>query len=346
MVNICIILLLLTAVLLCSCGQEQPKSPDIDYFDTGYGTYFVTGTRIEHRADTSSSTVVDWRGGPAAKAGEGVKFEEVKGIVYSHSTFKDGRQEGEPLDLHLNLTMRAEDGSQEKGRPVILLIPGGGFITCRIDNKYTEIQRWLAERGYAIAIMQYHTVGQGRYCDAGQDVRDAIRWVREHADQYGLDPERIALMGNSAGGYVAALAACQDSSDIRCVVNFYGLSDIADNKADYEAAAIEAQHAPQSSDSQFVNGVLSGKGLPDDPAEAAKADPVTYVDGDEPPFLHLHGDADLLVSPSQTLHLHEALLAAGEESTRYSVIGAGHGDPAFRTEAAMKVVLDFLKQNL
>ena len=181
-------------------------------------------------------------------------------------------------------------------------------------------------------------------------------------------------MGNSAGGYVAALAACQgipkedsgkesgESDDstgedpasgdgrnaesaIRCVVNFYGLSDLLNNKADYEDAAIEAHHKPNSSDSQFVNGVLSGKGLTDDPEEAAKADPATYIDGDEPPFLHLHGDADLLVSPSQSVHLHDALTEAGVESTRYSVKDAGHGDPQFRTTEAMDLVIDFLDRN-
>ncbi len=135
-----------------------------------------------------------------------------------------------------------------------------------------------------------------------------------------------------------------NGKNIRCVVNFYGLSDLLNNKADYEDAAVEAHHKADSSDSQFVNGVLSGKSLTDDLEEAAKADPATYIDGDEPPFLHLHGDQDLLVSPSQSLHLHEALLAAGVPSVRYAVVGAGHGDKAFRTKAALDTVIQFLDE--
>jgi len=330
--------LLLTG-LLAACGHEEAQSPDLKYYDNGYGTYFVIGTKIEHPADPSTSTVVDWSGEPAAKASEDHDFIEKKGIIYKHGVRTDGKEEGTALDLPLNL-MTGSDG--DGPRPVIVLVPGGGFITCRIEDKYTEVQKYLVEHGYAVAIIRYHIIGEGRYSDAAEDVLDAVRWVRKHGSEYGLDPERISLMGNSAGGYLAALAACQDPSNIRCVVNFYGLSDLLNNKADYEEAAIEAHHKPESSDSQFVNGALSGKALTDDLEEAAKADPASYIDGDEPPFLHFHGDADLWVSPSQSLHLHEALTSAGVESTRYFAKGAGHGDKAFRTAACLDIVLDFL----
>lgn len=382
---ICIGLVLLMPVLLVGCGQKEAvKSPDLRHYDNGYDTVFVVGTRIEHPADTSTSIVVDWSREPAAKASKDLQVTEKKGIVYKHGEITDGRDEGQPLDLKMNLMVPAS-GAYDELYPVVLLTPGGGFIGCRIDNKYMDVQQYLAEHGYAVAIMHYHIIGEGRYFDAAQDVWDAVSWIREHGREHGLDPERIALMGNSAGGYVAALAACQggalsgpedadesasettktegdteadklpedteteagsaDNSAIRCVVNFYGLCDLFNNKADYEEAAIEAQHKPNSSDSQFVNGVLSGKGLTDDLEEAEKADPRNYIDGKEPPFLHMHGDADLLVSPSQSLHLHEALKAAGVESTRYAVKGAAHGDAQFRTTAAMDITLDFLDRH-
>lgn len=342
-----VLLICMTAMTGCAGQDEQGavKSPDLEYHDNGYGTVFVRGTRIEHPADTSSSIVVDWSREPAAKAAKDLKVTEEKGIVYSHSTITDGRDEGKPLDLHMNLKVPAAalNGADELF-PVVILVPGGGFISCRIDNKYEEVQRYLVQADYAVAIMEYHIIGQGRYMDAAQDVRDAVRWVREHGPEHGLDPDRIAMVGNSGGGYVAALAACMNGKNIRCVVNFYGLSDLLNNKADYEDAAVEAHHKADSSDSQFVNGVLSGKSLTDDLEEAAKADPATYIDGDEPPFIHLHGDQDLLVSPSQSLHLHEALLAAGVPSVRYAVVGAGHGDKAFRTKAALDTVIQFLDE--
>ena len=323
-------------------ASGSTEGPDLQHIDNGYGTVFVRGRRIEHPADTSTSIVEDLRDEPAAKASRFLKVEETKGIVYARSTHTDGHHKGSPLDLHLNLKV---DAKAKDPQPVILFVPGGGFITCRIDDKYEGIHRYLIDHGYAVAIMEYHIIGQGRYQDAADDVRAAIAWVKAHGTEYGLDPKRIALMGNSGGGYVADLAACQDPADIRCVVNFYGLCDILNNKADYEDEAIEAHHRPNSSDSQFVNGALSGKSLTDDPQEAHRADPITYVDGNEPPFLHFHGTEDLLVSPSQSLHLHEALLAQDEESTRYVLTGEGHASKGFRSRTALDQALDFLDRH-
>ena len=325
-----------------SGGLTGPASEaDIRRIHNGYGTIFVSGKRIEHPADTSTSKVVDWRREPAARAEKGLKVRVSDGIVYSVSRYTDGRNEGEPLNLHMILKQNSEWRGEE---PVVLFVPGGGFLSCRIEHKYENVHRYLIQRGFAVAVMEYHVVGQGRYMDAARDVRDAINWLKENGGQYGLKTDKIFLIGNSGGGYLAALAACEDPSDIACVVNFYGLCDIINTKADYDDAAVAAQHQPNSSDSQFVNGVYSGKSLTDDPEEAEKADPIHYVDGDEPPFLHFHGDQDLWVSPSQTLHLHNALLAADEPSTRYVVKGEGHGSAGFRTEKALDIAVRFMEQ--
>ena len=130
--------LLLTG-LLAACGHEEAQSPDLKYYDNGYGTYFVIGTKIEHPADPSTSTVVDWSGEPAAKASDDYNFIEKKGIIYKHGVRTDGREEGQPLDLPLNL-MTGSDG--DGPRPVIVLVPGGGFITCRIGGEI--ISRWIS----------------------------------------------------------------------------------------------------------------------------------------------------------------------------------------------------------
>lgn len=312
---------------------------DIRRIHNGYDTVFVSGKRIEHPADTSTSTVADFRREPAARAGKDLKVKETS-LIYSRSEHTDGRDKGKPLDLHMILKRDAK--AEEK--PVVLFVPGGGFLSCRIENKYENVHRYLIRRGFAVAVMEYHVVGQGRYMDAAADVRQAINWLKENGGEYGLKTDRIFLIGNSGGGYLAALTACRDPADIACVVNFYGLCDIINTKADYDEAAIAAQYQPNSSDSQFVNGVYSGKSLTDDPGEAERANPVHYVDGNEPPFLHFHGDQDLWVSPSQTLHLHEALLAAGEETTRYVLKGEGHGSAGFRTEQALDIAVRFMER--
>lgn len=98
-----------------------------------------------------------------------------------------------------------------------------------------------------------------------------------------------------------------------------------DSGADYDEECQSIHESPYSSESQYVNGVFSGMGILENPEEAERANPITYIDGTEPPFLIMHGDQDTLVSPSKTVILHHALLAAGADSTRYSLSGENHG---------------------
>ena len=319
---------------------ENTEQADKEYIDNGYGTVFVTGRRIENHADTSTSKVVDWKGRPAAKTPDDISYKEIDGIIYKTGKITDGKGKGNDISLKMNLKYNPKN----KKQPVIIFVPGGGFISCQIDNKYEGIHRYLVKNGFAVSIIRYHIIGEGTYPDAVQDIRDAIAWVKENGEEYGLDGDRIYLMGNSGGGYLASLTACMEPEDIRAVANYYGLCDIANNKADYEEAAIEAHHRPESSDSQFVYGVYSEKALGEDPKGDEKADPCTYIDGDEPPFIHFHGDEDLLVSPSQSLHLHNSLKEAGIPSTRYVLKGEGHGTKGFRTKESLDLAIEFLKK--
>jgi dipeptidyl aminopeptidase/acylaminoacyl peptidase len=77
-----------------------------------------------------------------------------------------------------------------------------------------------------------------------------------------------------------------------------------------------------------------------------KANPISYVDKNDPPFLLIHGIKDALVSPSQTLLLHTALLKAGVPSTRYALTGANHGGPQFSDPKVIQIMVDFLNKNL
>jgi len=106
----------------------------------------------------------------------------------------------------------------------------------------------------------------------------------------------------------------------------------------------------------YVNGASSTKGLVDDPTATTTANPVTYITASDPAFLLFHGSKDPLVSPSQTLLLHNALLQAGVRSKRYVLTGASHGDVAFlgdvksgqpwSTNEVMGIMVRFLKDNL
>jgi acetyl esterase/lipase len=201
----------------------------------------------------------------------------------------------------------------------------------------------VAEQGYVVASVEYRTVPSGTtYPDAVADVKSAIRYLRAHADQYDITASKVAVWGESAGGYLAAMTGVTNglsrfensgnpgqSSAVQAVVDEFGPSDISKIASDYDTAAQEMNYAAAIWLAQFVFGARTTLSVQDDPAAMASANPLTYVGASSPPFVLLHGSADQLVSPSQTLILHNALRAKGVDSTRYVVEGANHGDLTF-----------------
>jgi len=115
---------------------------------------------------------------------------------------------------------------------------------------------------------------------------------------------------------------------VDAVVDQFGAANLLGLADDFDSAFQAEYLAPGTPAASFVFGPGTTNSLTADPDAVAAADPVTHVDRATPPFLLLHGSADRIVSPSQTLLLHTALLAQGVESTRYVLDGADHGDIA------------------
>ncbi|MEV3875218.1 alpha/beta hydrolase [Streptomyces sp. NPDC049906] len=243
---------------------------------------------------------------------------------------------GQPRPLKLDVQTPTAGGGP---RPLVVFVPGGGFIT---SNKASSPGRrtHLAERGYAVASIEYRTIQDGAtYVDGVADVKAAIRFLRAHAAEYGLDPHRVAVYGESAGGYLASMVGTtggvsgfeagphQDqSSRVQAVVNWYGPSDLSKTPADFDPATRAAQeNSTDDARVKYVLGPNDPTRLLDAPAAVAAADPATYASPDDAPFVHFHGSVDRIVSPSQSLLLHHALLAKGVPTTRFLVEGAGHG---------------------
>lgn len=222
---------------------------------------------------------------------------------------------------------------------MVVYLSGGGFV---LSNKAAAYERraYVAEAGVAVASVEYRTVRNGAtYRDAVADVKAAIRFLREHAAEYGLDTAKVAVRGESAGGYLASMVGTTNgiaefeapddpgfSSDVQAVVNQFGLSNLLKFMDDFNAGSQQALLKPGTPASAFIFGPSANRSLADDPEAAADADPAKYVTAETPPFLHFHGSADNVVPPSQSPLLHTALLEQGVESTRYVLTGAKHGD--------------------
>ena len=247
--------------------------------------------------------------------------------------------------------------------PAVIFVAGGGFTTCNRFTYYQQRTR-LAEEGYLVATINYRLVPNAMFPQPLEDVKTAIRYIRSHAAQYGVNPDKIAVMGDSAGGYLTAMTAATNglkefdkgdnlnvSSDIQCAVDVYGLSDLTRVGDDYEGTHRTAHASASATESLLVNGSTVSPGGVDggilgNRERAAKANPMTYISAKTPPMLLFHGDNDQIVSPSQTDILFQALQAKGIKSERYVVPGANHADIYWYQDKFMDVVVDFLNKHL
>ena len=296
----------------------------------GGGASIATAKTVK-ASDTSTSTVIDPTGAQI-QCGT-TEITTHSDIVYSSPT-TDGKKTELKLDLQLPKT--------EGKKPLVVYLTGGGFVMADKTGNLNQ-RTYVAEQGYAVASIEYRTVTTGAtYKESVQDVKSAIRYLRAHADEYGIDPANVAVWGQSAGGYLAAMTGTTNgdkrfeagenldqSSDVQAVVDEFGPADLSKTASDFDAATQKTYLAAGTSSAKFVFGADTKKSLKDDPAAVAAADPSTYADSSDPAFVILHGSDDRLVSPSQTLTLHNTLRAKGVDSTRYVLKGANHGDLSF-----------------
>ncbi len=245
--------------------------------------------------------------------------------------------------------------------PAVVFITGGGFMAANKDN-YLQQRMDISEAGYVVTSIEYRVTPQSTFPAPLEDVKSAIRYLRANSAKYGIDPNQIAVMGSSAGGYLAALAGTTNnikeydkgdfldvSSKVNAVIDLYGLSDLTKVGEGYSKEVQEIHKSPSAPEAMWVNGAAvfgPGGSILDHPDKAAKANPITYVTNDDPPFLLMHGDQDTLVSPNQTQILHEALLNKGVDSTRYVVKGAGHGGDVWAQPKIVNIIIDFLDSHL
>jgi acetyl esterase/lipase len=310
-------------------------------------------------SDTSTSIVIEATG-PRIRWGK-TSVKRYSDIVYS-TPWSAGST---TVALKMDVLVPDSPGS----KPLVIWFPGGGFAFA--DQRASLDHRtYVAEAGYVVASVQYRTITNGAtYKDGIADAKSAIRYLRAHAGRYDIDPENVAVWGESAGAYVAAMvgatngikqfdrgANLDQSSDVQAVIDQFGPSDLTSWGADFDVAFQEQAVAPGNHMAQWVLGPGTKKSIKDDPAATARANPASYVDSSAPAFLLFHGSADRLVSPTQTLRLHNALRAKGVDSTRYIVLGADHGDLTFlgypeavvpwATQTLMNLIVRFLQRHL
>jgi len=270
----------------------------------------------------------------------GVKAD--RNLVYARAGDKDLL-----LDIY-------RPGKQVGRLPVVLWVYGGAFRAGSKEDGQTAGATWLANQGYAVVAFNYRLSRVAKFPAQTHDCKAAVRWVRANAAQYQLDPKRIAAWGASAGGHLSSmlgtsggveelegdLGNARESSRVQAVVDFYGPTDFL--LMDSQAIPGGQKHdPPDSPESQLIGGPIQ-----DNREKTARANPITFVSPDDPPFLILHGDRDPLVPVGQSEIFFAALRKAGVNATFHKIVGAGHGGAQFNSPVARAMVLAFLDQHL
>jgi len=295
-------------------------------------------------ADADSAKLAGWTAGAQVIHVEGKvpRIDMISGVIYSQiKSTRAVRQ----------LSMTLEIPRTKVKKPAVIYFPGGGF-TSADHEKFSEMRRALAA--------EYRVVPD-KFPAILEDAKSAVRYLRAHAEEYGIDPDRIGVLGDSAGGYLSQMTGVTNgekqfdkgdwlnvSSDVQAAVTIYGLSDLTTIGEGFGPEIDKVHESPASTEALLVNGpafrTYPGASIMADRKAALAASPLGHVDGSEPPFLILHGALDPLVSPTQSAKLYRALKAKNVDAEYVLVDNAQHGDlPWFQKPVIERVVNWFVK---
>jgi acetyl esterase/lipase len=229
--------------------------------------------------------------------------------------------------------------------PLVVFVHGGGWNggDTRHAASFPDFPRALAalaQKGYVVASVSYRLSGEARFPAAVQDVKAAIRWLRGHSRDLNLDPTRVAVWGDAAGGQLAALVGvtcgvapfepdARDNGElpsdcVQAVIDWGGATDMESLGAapKQEAKPAAGFAPPPTSDAGDFLGCEPAHCAP---MLARMASPLAFISATSPAFLIQHGGADIQIPPAQSQKLHDALRKAGAPAELVVYPDAGHG---------------------
>lgn len=244
--------------------------------------------------------------------------------------------------------------------PVIVSIHGGAFkFGDKADNQVTPMLEGL-KRGYAVVSINYRLSREAIFPAQIHDVKAAIRFIRANAKKYNLNPDKIAVWGGSAGGYLSAMAGTSGDvvtledlkmgngnqlSRVQAVVDWFGPIDFLQMDPQFQKSG---KGKPDHSAADSPESQLMGKQITQVPDLVKIANPTTYITPDDPPFFIEHGTIDHLIPTQQSIDFAAALekVLGKDKLTLKLLEGADHGGPQFETKENLELVFQFLDQHL
>ena len=259
------------------------------------------------------------------------QYQVLPNVTYLTASNRDNK-----VDLYLP---RGTDSPA----PVLVYIHGGGWVGGSKESSVLRLIPWM-EMGWAVVNVQYRLGEVSLAPAAVEDCLCALRWIIRNASNYNIDPERIVVTGNSAGGHLALTTGMVPASaglDRQCpgsetlsvaaIINWYGITDVSDllDGPNTKSYAVEWMGS-----------------MPNRFEIAERVSPLTYVRSGLPPILTIHGDADPTVPYQHGVQLHEELSKVGVSNQLHTVPGGRHGG-FNRTEtiAIFETIQEFLSGN-
>lgn len=236
------------------------------------------------------------------------------------------------VTLHADVFHRSD---KPANAPIVVYVHGGGWVIGYKQYQGLPILNQLAERGYVCVSASYRLSPRATFPDHAHDIYRAIAWAKANAARYGGDPSRVVVMGNSAGGHIAAVAALGDreprlrppelaDADLSTIgaVCIYGVFDVHNRHGHWPGAGVRA----------LMRDVVLKTTPEKDPDLYRLASPIDLVRRDSPPFLVIHGDHDSLVPVGESRRFVDALCQGSDARTVYlEVEGAQHAFDIFRS---------------
>lgn len=229
-----------------------------------------------------------------------------------------------------------------KPSPIVINIHGGGWNHGTKESQ-TGFNSFF-KNGCAVANIEYRLTGQATAPAAVEDARCALIYVSKHVKEWNIDPNKIVVMGGSAGGHLALMAGllgndhrfdthCSDAPDIKvaAIIDKYGITDVWD-----------WAYGPNIT-SKSATRWLGDRAT--DETFARSLSPISYVTKNSPPTFIVHGDADATVPYQQSVALHKKYEEAGVRTQFMTIPGGKHGNfPRDQNMELSKAIIDFLKQ--
>lgn len=278
------------------------------------------------------------------------KAELPPGITWEFDVpyIKDG-------DVAQRLDIYYPEKQPKESLPLIVHIHGGGWMG---GSKFPCDARMMTAQGYVVASVEYRFSQVAKFPAQIQDCQAAIRWLRANAQRYHINPERVGVMGGSAGGHLSALVGVtggkkvfaaiggnEDKSDaVQCVCDIFGPKNFASvmeqAEKDKNVKNIFKFNTPSDPYSELIGTKLS------DREKTAAVSPITYVDKNSPPTLILHGTHDALVPFAQSEEFEAAMKNSGANVWLQKFPGAGHGGGSFGKPQVILLMKNFFDKHL